>query len=182
MCIRAELPTLSGSTTDHPQEESMIKTRALAAALTAGAIAALVAVLPAHGQDPAGTRTLTFTSTEKGGDEHALDMRPKGPSVGDRWLLASTLRQAGKVAGRLEADCVGVDKAFGVLQCSLVVILPDGRLTLQGAAVSKRIPGVGGKGEEFAITGGTGAYAGATGAMRRSGDGVRDTLTFSLDS
>ncbi len=45
----------------------MIKTRALAATLTAGAIAALVAVLPAHGQDPAGIRTLTYTSTEKGG-------------------------------------------------------------------------------------------------------------------
>jgi hypothetical protein len=160
----------------------MIKTATLTVALTAGTIAALVAVLPAHGQDPTGARTLTFTSTEKQGDEHAIDTRPKGPSVGDRWLLASTLRQAGKVAGRLEGDCVGVDKTFGVLQCSVVVILPDGRLTLQGASVSKRIPGVGGTGEEYAITGGTGAYQGATGTMRRTGNEKPDTLTFSLGS
>lgn len=158
----------------------MITTRTLATALTAGAIATLAAVLPAQGQDPAGTRTLTFTSTEKHGDEHMIDGRPKGPSVGDRWLLASTLRQAGKVAGRLEGDCVAVDKTFGVLQCNVVVVLADGRITLQGASVDKRIPGVGGRGEEYAITGGTGAYEGASGTMRRNGDGVRDTLEFSL--
>ena len=111
-----------------------------------------------------------------------IDSRPKGPSVGDRWLLASTLRQAGKTAGRLEGDCVAVDKRFGVLQCTVVVILADGRITLQGASVDERIPGVGGRGEEYAITGGTGAYEGAAGTMRRTGDGRRDTLTFSLDS
>ena len=160
----------------------MIRTATLAATLTAGTIAALVAVLPAQGQDQPGTRTLTFTSTEKQGDEHAIDTRPKGPSVGDRWLLASTLRQAGKVAGRLEAECVGVDKTYGVLQCNVVVILRDGRLTLQGASVSKPIPGVGGTGEQYAITGGTGNYQGATGTMRRTGNDKRDTLTFTLDS
>jgi hypothetical protein len=48
--------------------------------------------------------------------------------------------------------------------------------------VSKRIPGVGGRGEEYAITGGTGAYEGAAGTMRRTGDGRRDTLTFSFSS
>ena len=136
----------------------MIRTRVLAAALTAGALGALVAVLPAHGQDAVGPRTLVFTTVEKHGDERFVDARPKGMSVGDRWLLATALRQAGRSAGRLEADCVGVDKRFGVLQCSLVAILPDGRLTLQG----------------------TGAYVGAVGTMRREGDGDRDTLTFTL--
>ena len=160
----------------------MIKIRALPATLAAGAIAALAAVLPAHGQDSAQTRTLTFTSAEKHGDERAIDTRPKGPSVGDRWLLASTLRQAGKPAGRLEADCVGIDKTYDVLQCTVVVILRDGRLTLHGASVSKPIPGVGGTGEEYAITGGTGAYQGATGTMTRRGNDKRDTLTFTLAS
>ena len=63
-----------------------------------------------------------------------------------------------------------------------LVHVADGRLTLQGAPIDKRIPGVGGRGEEFAITGGTGAYEGASGTMRRTGDGGRDRLTFSLDS
>jgi hypothetical protein len=105
------------------------RNQTLAAALTAGATATLVAVLPAQGQDP-GTRTLTFSSIEKRRGAHDR-RRPKGPSVGDRWLLATTSEQKGKVAGRLEGDCVGVDKQFGVLQCSIVVILRDGRLTLQ---------------------------------------------------
>jgi hypothetical protein len=159
----------------------MIKTGTLAA-LAATTIGALVAVLPAQGQEPADARTLTFITVEQQGDEHAIDARPKGPSVGDRWLLATTLRRDGKAAGRLEGDCVGVDERFGVLQCTVVAILPDGRLTLQGASVSKPIPGVGRTGEEYAITGGTGAYTGATGTMRRTGDGRRDTLTFSLAS
>jgi Allene oxide cyclase barrel like domain len=158
----------------------LTKTGTLAAALAAGAIAAIVAVLPAQGQRPTDMRTLKFISTEKQGDEHAIDTRPKGPSVGDRWLLASTLSQAGNVAGRLEGDCAGVDKTYGVLQCSLVVVLPDGRLTLQGASVSKRIPGVGGKGEEYAVTGGTGAYEGAIGTMRRKSGASHDTLTFTI--
>jgi hypothetical protein len=34
--------------------------------------------------------------------------------------------------------------------------------------------------EEYIITGGSGAYEGATGVMRRSGTGERDTLTFTL--
>ena len=160
----------------------MISTRTLATALTAGTIATLAAVLPAQGQDPGGARTLTFTSTEKQGEERMIDSRPKGPSVGDRGCWHRRSAQAGKTAGRLEGDCVAVDKRFGVLQCSVVVILADGRITLQGASVDKRIPGVGGRGEEYAITGGTGAYVGAAGTMRRTGDGRRDTLTFSLDS
>jgi hypothetical protein len=34
--------------------------------------------------------------------------------------------------------------------------------------------------EEYVITGGSGAYEGVTGVMRRSVNGQRDKLTFSL--
>ena len=53
-------------------------------------------------------------------------------------------------------------------------------ITAKGAGTSKPIPGVGRTTEQYAVTGGTGAYAGATGAIRRTGDGRRDTLTVSF--
>jgi hypothetical protein len=36
-------------------------------------------------------------------------------------------------------------------------------------------------GEAYAITGGTGAYVGASGTMTRRGNGKKDTLTFTLE-
>lgn len=158
----------------------MTRTGALAAALAAAATAALVAVLPANGQDPAGLRHLTFTSTQKAGDERYIDLPPKGPSAGDRIVLSSRLHEAGKPAGRLEGDCVLQDEPFAVIHCGIVVLRADGRLTLHGAYAGKRIPHVGGTSEEYAVTGGTGAYTGATGTMTRTGGGKRDTLTLTL--
>jgi hypothetical protein len=178
MCDRAGYRTLRWST---HEEGKMTRTKRFAATLAAGAVAATVAVLPAQGGEATSARKLTFTSIERKGDERVIDLGRQGPSVGDRWLLASTLQQDGKRAGRLEADCVGIDKRFGVLQCSVVVILAEGQLTLQGVQIMKRIPGVTAAAEEYSITGGTGAYTGATGSMRRAGNDEPDTLTFTLE-
>jgi hypothetical protein len=156
------------------------RTGALAATVAAGAIAAAAVALPAHGQGTAGARTLTYTSTQKKRDTNAVDLKPKGQSVGDRFTFSSTLHQGGKTAGRIEADCVAVDRTFQGLQCSIVALLPDGRMTLQGVGLNKSVPGVGEVAEQYVITGGTGAYSGATGTMSRSGNGKTDTLTFSL--
>lgn len=158
----------------------MIRTTTLAAALTTAVAAFAVAVLPALGDASAATRTLVFTSTERQRDFTAIDLPPKGPSVGDRYEFASMLHRHGHVAGRVEADCSTVDATYKALQCNLVVIQSDGSITLQGAYLNKPLPGVGGTHEEYAITGGTGAYAGATGSMTRTGNGTHDTLTFTL--
>jgi hypothetical protein len=158
----------------------MATTATLAAALTAGAIAVTVAVLPANGQDQPGTRTLTFTSVQKDRDANFVDLKPKGESVGDRFTFSSTLRRQGKPKGRVEVDCVGVDKTYEGFLCGAVAILADGRLTLSGAALDKPLAGVGRVREEFSVTSGTGAYTGATGTMTRKGNGKRDTLTFTL--
>jgi hypothetical protein len=40
--------------------------------------------------------------------------------------------------------------------------------------------GIGATTEAYAVTGGTGAYVGASGTMTRKGNGKRDTLTFTL--
>ena len=156
------------------------KTAALTAAIAAAALAAAVAVLPAHGQAPAATRTLTFTSTQSAADFKQVDAKPKGDSVGDTFIFSTTLRAAGKLAGRMEGDCLAIDARYEALDCSLVAILADGQLTARGAGLDKPIPGVGGTKEEYAITGGTGAYVGASGVITRKGNGKADTLTVLL--
>lgn len=159
----------------------MSRNRALTAA-AAVTLAAAVVALPASGQDQPDRRTLSFVSTEKQRDSKFVDVRPRGDSVGDRFTFSSTLHSSGRRAGRLEADCVAVDATYEGLQCDGTAILADGRLALQGASLGKRVPGVGKVREEYVITGGSGAYEGVTGVMRRSGNGKRDTLTFSLRS
>ena len=74
-----------------------------------------------------------------------------------------------------------LDATYQAQMCNLVAILADGRITLQGAGLDKKLQGVGGTDEVFAITGGTGAYVGASGSMTRKGNGTRDTLTFTLE-
>ena len=136
--------------------------------------------MPASGQDQPDRRTLSFVSTEKQRDSQFVDARPRGESVGDRYTFSSTLHSAGRRAGRLQADCVALDATYKGLKCSGLVILADGRMAAHGAYLGKRVPGVGKVREEYVITGGSGAYEGVTGVMRRSGNGQRDTLTFSL--
>lgn len=148
----------------------------VSAAFAAGAIA----TLPAAAQEAQPATELVLESRERDGDTQFIDARPRGESAGDRFLLSSTLRRGGSVVGRMEGDCVGQDRAYEALHCTLVAILRDGRITLQGATLGKRLPGGGGTAEEYAITGGTGAYVGAAGTLRRTGDGRRDRLTFSL--
>ena len=150
------------------------------AAATAAAAATAITALPAAGHDAAPAGPLTFSTTQGKGDEVYVDAAPRGESVGDRFMVSSTLRLAGALAGRLEGDCVGLDARYKALDCSLTLILKDGLLTAKGAGTSKPVPGVGRTTEQYAITGGTGVYAGAAGAIRRSGDGDRDTLTVTF--
>jgi hypothetical protein len=157
-----------------------MKTTSLIAALGAAIAAAGIAVLPASGQDQPSTRTLAFVTTEKASDGKFIDAKPTGTSVGDGFLLSSLMHRDGKVAGRVEGQCVLLDRTYHAQMCTITAILADGRITLQGAGLDKKLAGVGGTDEVYAITGGTGAYVGATGSMTRKGNGQRDTLTFTL--
>jgi hypothetical protein len=160
------------------------KSMVLAALATAGVVMGVV-VLPATGHDVKPTGTVAFIGKGSSRDQKMVDLPPKGISLGDRFVGAETLRQAGTPAGRIESDCVVVDRTYAGQACSVTLILKSGQVTAQGAGVDKRIPGVGGTtpptGDEFAIAGGTGAYQGAAGTLRlksgRSGDAV--TLLFS---
>lgn len=157
------------------------KTQALGATIAAAGLAAALAVLPAAGQSPAPSRTLTFTTTQSPRDSASLDIKPKGDSVGDRFVFSSTMRAAGRIAGRVEGDCLAIDARYEGFGCSLVAILADGTLTASGVGLNKPVPGgVGGTKEQYVITGGSGAYLGATGVVTRKGNGKRDTLTVML--
>jgi hypothetical protein len=157
-----------------------MKTTSLIAALGAAAAATAIAVLPASGQDQSTARTLTFVTTEKSKDGKFIDVKPKGASLGDGFVLSSLMHRDGKVAGRVEGQCLLLDATYHAQLCTLTAILADGRITLQGAQLHKKLAGVGGTNEVYAITGGTGTYVGATGSMTRRGNGQRDTLTFTL--
>ena len=155
--------------------------KTLLATLAAGTAVAAAVALPATGQETPATRTLTLTSVQAKGAEHAIDAPPRGDSVGDRFVFASTLRSGGRLVGRMEGDCLAVDLKFEGMQCTLTAVLADGSITLQGASLTKRIPGATAPSQDvYAITGGTGAYLGAAGTMRRSGNGKSDTDVFEL--
>jgi hypothetical protein len=115
----------------------------LLAVLATVAVATGVVVLPATGHDVKPTGTLGLTGKGSGRDQKMVDVRPKGISLGDQFLGAETLRQAGTPAGRMEVECVVIDHTYAGQACSLTLILKDGQVTAQGAGVDKRIPGIG---------------------------------------
>ena len=89
-----------------------MRTTSLIAALGAAAAATGIAVLPASGQDQTGSRTLTFVTTQKHDDVKFIDVKPKGESVGDGFLLSSLMHRDGRVAGRVEGQCVELDATY----------------------------------------------------------------------
>lgn len=114
--------------------------KTLLATLAVGTAVAAAVALPATGQETPATRTLSLTSVQAKGAEHAIDTPPRGDSVGDRFVFASTLRSSGKLVGRMEGDCLAVDLKFEGMQCTLTAVLADGSITLQGASLTKHIP------------------------------------------
>ena len=153
----------------------------LHATLTVGAAVAAATALPATGQEAPSSKTLTLTSVQANGGERAIDTPPRGESVGDRFVFASSLRSGGRLVGRMEGDCLAVDLRFQGLQCTLTAVLADGSITLQGASLTKHLPGATAPSQDvYSITGGTGAYVGAAGTMYRSGNGKTDTDVFEL--
>jgi hypothetical protein len=156
-----------------------MKTTSLMTALVAAAAAAGIAVLPASGQDQPTTRTLTFVSTEKPNDEKFIDAKPKGYSVGDRFLLSSLLHSGSKIAGRVEAACSLQDPTYHAQACTLTVILADGQITLQGAG-STRSSRASAEPARATRSPAARRVRRRRGTMTRKGNGKKDTLTFTL--
>ena len=155
--------------------------KTLLATLAVGTAVAAAVALPATGQETPAARTLTLTSVQAKGAERAIDTPPRGESVGDSFVFASTLRNGAQLGrphgGRLPRR----RREVRGLQCTLTAVLADGSITLQGASLTKHLPGATAPSQDvYAITGGTGAYLGAAGTMHRSGNGKTDTDVFEL--
>ena len=150
---------------------------ALATALVASAIAALSA------QGQSGT-TLIFKAPAPGPRAFKeVDVRPHGLSLGDQELGAISLRAGGRLAGRTEVVCTITDRAFEGRQCVATLVLRDGIITGQIAGLDRDLPGMqpAGKADVFAVTGGTGAYRGASGTATITHPRSGDVVTVALD-
>jgi hypothetical protein len=161
-----------------------MSTRTLAAVAAATILAGSGLVATASGQSAG--RTLEFTAKPPAKKDVAqVDLKPRGMSVGDEFVVAETLRANGSTAGRVHAICTIVDVSYEGQECRISLILRDGQLIARGAGLDRNLPGVGdgspGKGDQFAILGGTGAYAGAGGTLTvssgKGGDRVEAALT-----
>jgi|tagenome__1003787_1003787.scaffolds.fasta_scaffold20974779_3 hypothetical protein len=136
-----------------------------AAALLAGSA---LAVPAADGQNG---RTLEFDgSAPTARDVKQFDVRPHGrPTTGDQIIGAIALRQHGRLTGRLHVICTILDRSYKGQDCQFVLVLRDGTITASGGGLDRLLPGQRPSPphspDEYAITGGTGAYHGASGTM-----------------
>lgn len=106
-----------------------------------------------------------------------LNVGPKEPSTGDRLVFSHTLTENKKTAGLAGVECVmtsvttakakGKDKPVASVRsnCVATIVLTDGQIVAQG--LTDLVDNTGSF--ELAVTGGTGAYVGAAGAMRKVG-------------
>jgi hypothetical protein len=143
----------------------------IAAVLAAAAALVLLAALAitATGSDTAhialADRTVIATMEKSSAGE--VDNKPKGPSVGDTWQGAGNISENGARVGRFQLTTTLVDAKYHSGFQTGVLILADGTITYQGSGIGKKIPGipVDPDANVYAITGGTGVYAGAGGSF-----------------
>jgi hypothetical protein len=146
-------------------------------------VASALAVSAANGQTGS---TLEFTgSAPTPRDVKEIDARPRGLSTGDQTIGAVTLRADGRVAGRLHVNCTVLDRSYQGQDCDLVLVFRDGTITASGGGLDRRLPGQPPQPahapDEYAVTGGTGAYRAASGTLSwRAHDDDSSAITLSL--
>ena len=152
---------------------------AASAALIGGAALAVTA----QGQDQT-TKTITFTAGQPARrDMKQIDIKPRGESLGDQTIGAVTVRRNGKPTGRLLDQCTAVDASYEGQTCTITLLTRDGQIIAQGAGEDRALPGHGGNpatDDVFAITGGTGTYAGTTGTLRPRSTSKGEKITVTL--
>lgn len=152
---------------------------AVLAVAATGALTFHPSSVSATADETADSTTLTFRIAPRGAEEKYIDIGRKGETVGDRFIGALTLRADGAIAGRLQNECVVLDRTYEGHLCTMAIILDGGSITLAGGGVNKAIPNIDGRdGDVFAVTGGTGDHQGAGGQLTVSNDGRTITITL----
>jgi hypothetical protein len=153
----------------------ILTSAALVAAAIAVAIATTASGTPVSAHS---ARTLTFLSHDS--NFKFIDLPPKGgenkpPSEGDEFVIGGTLAQGGKTVGTTNLVCtITQPGAKGLSACSGIATVPGGTLAIQGASY------IAGNSDTYAITGGTGRYAGAKGTAASTQKGSGDQITVRL--
>ena len=104
------------------------------------------------------TKTLHFTSPEKQEVFHFVDVGKKGDSLGDYVVITGPLH--GATAGHFYAVCTLVHLKPTKAQCPATMTFSNGKITFQGV-INPRSNKM-----TFGITGGTGPYNTASGAIQ----------------
>ena len=142
-----------------------------------------LAVSAADGQTG---RTLEFAgSAPVPRDLKQVDVRPRGLSIGDHSLAAVTLRAGDRIAGRAHVICTIIDRRYEGQDCHWVLVFRDGTITASGGGLGRLLPGQPTSPphapDEYAVTGGTGAYRGASGTLAMEAhDDDSSTITLSI--
>ena len=125
-------------------------------------------VLPLTASSAATGGSFTIDSRLDAKSATNVDAKPRGESAGDLNVFSTSLTRDGHPAGRAEYVQTLVDSHYRGISNRVDLLLSDGTLELQGAGLEKRPPGGAKPAPEtdLAIIGGTGAYAGARGAVR----------------
>jgi hypothetical protein len=149
-------------------------------AVGAAALLGAMAVRSAQGE---ARRTLTFIAPPPASrDQHQVDVPPRGLSLGDEVVGAVSLRRHGELFGRALVVCTINDASFQGQQCVFTLVLRNGQITVHGGGLDRRLPHsppLGGA-DVFAVTGGTGSYAGANGTLTISHGAHADVFTVAL--
>ncbi|MGH3369983.1 MAG: allene oxide cyclase barrel-like domain-containing protein, partial [Nocardioidaceae bacterium] len=137
------------------------RTRTLAVALAVTTLAVTGAAHSAVASGGGHGDVLRFTSVQVA--ETELDLGAAGFSQGDQTVFSDDLRRGGEKIGTDAGVCT-VARVAGAdteLTCIATFRLPRGTITTQAMFAVAQLPRV-----DLAITGGTGAYSGASGHGR----------------
>lgn len=146
-------------------------TRILLAGLSVGALGAGATLLqsPASAQDKATTIRLSAGH----GQMAYEDLGSSGDGLGDTVVLTQPVRQRGQVVGHVHDVAVEVDAKRHLFQAGGSLVLAHG--TIEFAGLVSQTPHF-----VLAVTGGTGAYQGASGRIAFDFPGKRQLMTVTL--